>query len=252
MPIRLNSLFVVCLFFCSVAAMHGQASNFEEGVYTDYWGGPGCSNSSTTKLAISCSSSWDSGGATGTAVVNAQNGYGTMRFYGFSSITIYEQNFSGLDEGAGSEAVVDYLSILGLTQQPIAFLNLLFECQQCAEYANYAVAEYSASVMPGYYSCLIPTPPQNNPLCKLHIPIVYNQNTGQPNAVAMERGLAIDARTTVVNGPAGATVTTTVCIGYLAGGCDRSGATVRASVVDAKGKVIPGVTVVGSSGRIYN
>ncbi len=155
---RLNWLFVVCLFLCLVSAMHGQASYFEDAVWTENLGGvTGCTNSSSTKLAISCTSTWDATNAVGSELVIAHNGYGTMSFYGFSSILIGEDGFEGADTAAGSEAVVDYLSIYGLTNQPTAFLNLEFECRQCAAYANYAVAEYSGSVMPGYYFCLIPT-----------------------------------------------------------------------------------------------
>lgn len=250
LPRKLHLLFVVCLFLCSVATMHGQASSFEEEIYTNNFGGEtGCSKASTTKLTISCSSSWQKGGAQGYEKVIAKNGYGTMGFYGYSSIKIFVDHFNGADAAVGSEEVVDYLSLYGLRGQPTAFLKLIFECLECAKIGNAAIAEYGANTS-GYYSCLIPTPPQNSPLCTLNVPIVYDQ-TGQPDPITMERVLAIDANTTVINGPAGAKVTTTVCIGYLAGGCPF-GATVKASVVNAKGKVIRGVKVVGSSGHIYN
>jgi hypothetical protein len=85
----------------------------------------------------------------------------------------------------------------------------------------------------------------------LTVPIGYNEN-GQPTPVYIQRQLDVNATTRVVNGPAGTAVTTTVCIGYLAGGCGLIAATVRASVVNAKGKVFKGVTVVGASGHIYN
>jgi hypothetical protein len=77
-------------------------------------------------------------------------------------------------------------------------------------------------------------------------------NGEQPYTVHVWRSLVVDALTNLVNGPPNITVTTTVCVGYAPGGCTSEGATVKAKVVDANGKVIKGVTVVGASGHIYN
>jgi len=239
-------LLVVCFCFCAAAAMHGQASFVEQVMgESSTGGGVNCKNYSTTKLAISCTGSWEAASAEGYEIAKAKNGFGTMRGYGFSSVTIAEQGGDGEDVAYVDEIVEDDLSILGLKGEPTAFLKLDFECVVCA-IVIYPAAYYDAYA--GVYGPCQIYGPSGNPFCTLKVPIAYNGN-GQPHPVSLQRQLQVTAITNVVNGPAGATVTTTVCVGY--NDCS-SGATVKASVVNAKGKVFKGVTVVGASGHIYN
>jgi len=258
---KLHLFSLVCFFLCPVAAMHGQASYFSESVAAAPFAGTAkiCSNFSSTKLAISCSNSWEDTDseaevlAEGYEQAIAKNGFGTMSAYAYSFVTIVEQGTSAADSAQATEAIEDTLSLIGLEGQPTAFLKLDGECLQCAKYGNYAVAEYTfeASTSTVYSNiCIIPVTVAG-PLCANTIPIVYNVNTGQPYTIYLERGLTVSAPTDVVDGAAGATVTTTICVGS-AGGCGTAGATVTASVVNAKGEVIKGVTVVGASRHIYN
>jgi hypothetical protein len=249
MPLRPNWFFVVCFFLCPVAAMHGQASFIEQVLGTNS-PGPDCNKSSTTKLAISCSTSWVNEGTQteGSSEAIAKNAYGTMRAYAFSSVTFFENGSAAGDSGNATDIALDHLSILGLDAEPTAFLKFTFECLDCIQY-NYPFAYYTAYAA-SYGPCQI-YGIGSSPLCTLTVPIVYDGD-GQPSPVYLQRSLQVNAPTSVTNGAAGATVTTTVCVGYSAGGCGTSGATVKASVVNAKGKAIKGVTVVGSSGHIYN
>jgi hypothetical protein len=240
-------LFVVCFCLCSVAAMHGQQASFVEQVIgeSDTGGGANCEKYSTTKLAISCTGNWSAPSAEGYEIAKAQNGFGSMKGYSYSSVTIAVNHGDGEDSAPVNEIVEDYLSILGLKGEPTAFLKLEFECVVCAN-VIYPAAYYTAYA--GVYGPCQIYGPSDNPRCTLKVPIAYNGN-GQPSPVSLQRQLQINAVTNVVNAPAGVTVTTTVCVGY--NDCS-SGATVKASVVNAKGKVFKGVTVVGASGHIYN
>ncbi|MGA7686128.1 MAG: hypothetical protein WCC32_03215 [Terriglobales bacterium] len=147
-----------------------------------------------------------------------------------------------------NDIVLDHLSIVGLNGEPTAFLKFIFECLNCIQY-DYPFAYYTAYAG-AYGPCQI-YGIGASPLCTLTVPIAYNGN-GQPTPVYLQRELQINAITNVVGGPPGVTITTSVCVGYAAGGCGTIGATVKASVINAKGKVIKGVTVVGDSGHFYN
>jgi hypothetical protein len=234
--------------------MRGQAF-FSESVQALSPEGTGCSEYNGTKMSISCSASWQNDEAEGYELAVAENGFGEMRAYAYSSITSGVDGFDGRDVGHGSNFIQDHLSILGLTGQPTAFLNLEFECLECAKPGNISVAEYQGEAATNgvpLQLCTIPNSPVKDPICTLTVPIVYDGCVTEPCTVYLERDLEINAITNVVNEPAGATVTTSVCVGYAKGGCGTAGATVKASVVDANGKVIKGVTVAGSSGHIYN
>jgi hypothetical protein len=246
LPRKLHLLFVVCFFFCSVAVMYGQGSSFGEGVTGESEAGTNCQKNSTKKLAISCSGSWGVVDAEGSEIATAKNGFGHMRAYSYSEVTILVDHTDAYDSAPVSEVVQDYLSILGLNGEPTAFLKLEFVCVQCIKY-NYPAAYYVAYLGTTGFCQIYGV--GNSPRCTLNVPIVYNGN-GQPNPVYLQRQLGVNAMTNVINGPAGATVETTVCIGD--GGCGSIGATVTASVVNAKGKVFKRVTIVGASGHIYN
>jgi len=243
---RLNFLFVVCFFFCSVGAMQGQAYDHSETVQAEPPNGFGtsCSNFSSSKFEILCFESWSQGYER----AEAKNGFGTMSLYGYSSIT---GPFSGFDSGSGSDIIEDTLSIVGLNGEPEAFLKLTIQCVECAKYENYAIAKYYSVVStPGYeHYCFVPTIHGGGSSCTSRVPLAYN--AGQPDPVYLERVLQIAATTSVVGLPANAIATTGVCVGFV-GPCLGSGAIVRGSVVDSHGRVIRGVTVVGASGYIYN
>ena len=230
--------------------MQGQAYYHSEQVNAEPPTGFGtpCSNFRSSKFKISCSNNWLGSGAEGYEQAEAKNGFGTMALYGYSQIT---GPFTGFASGYGSEYTEDTLSIFGLNGEPVAFLQLIFDCLECAKYANYGVAEYySVADTPGYQNyCYVPTSPGDGPSCTSLVPIAYS--AGQPDTVYLERVLQIAATTSVVGLPANATATTEVCVGIVAH-CGGLGATVKGSVVDSHGRVIKGVTVVGASGHIYN
>lgn len=243
---KLHSLLVVCLFFCSVGVIYGQAS-FTEEVIGESTAGANCEQYSTTKLAISCTGSWATASAEGYEIATAKNGFGPMRAYSFSSVTLGDGE-PAADSAPVNDIVLDHLSIVGLNGEPTAFLKFIFECLNCIQY-DYPFAYYTAYAG-AYGPCQI-YGIGASPLCTLTVPIAYNGN-GQPTPVYLQRELQINAITNVVGGPPGVTITTSVCVGYAAGGCGTIGATVKASVINAKGKVIKGVTVVGDSGHFYN
>jgi hypothetical protein len=241
-------LFVVCFCVCSVAIVQAQA-DFTEAIETSDPTG-GCNKSSNTKKSISCSHSGSDSNASYYEEGIAKNSFGIMRGYTYSEVTCVVNLCSASDGSLMSEIIEDELSILGLKNEPTAFLKLDFVCLECWKIANLAYAWYAVSAKTKGYSfgtCFIPNS-ENSPHCRARAPLVYNVNTGQPYPVYIERQLEIDATTRVVKGPAGATVKTAVAVGYYG----LPGATVTASVVDAKGNLIKGVTVVGSSGHIYN
>jgi hypothetical protein len=206
---------------------------------------------SQTKLKVSCNQSWEDSEAEGYGIAVAENGFSKMKAYAYSSITILEPGITSISNSGVQEYTQDQLSILGLNGEPTAFLTLTFECLQCAVISNTNYANYLASVSYGISgSCSIPA---NGAVCYVQGQITYDPETGQPYTTEVQRNLTVQGSTEVVDGPVGATVTTTVCVGYSAGGCLSIGAaTVKASVVNATGKVIKGVTVIGSSGHIYN
>jgi hypothetical protein len=223
--------------------MQGQQSSFSESVVGDGEKGANCENYSTTKLTISCTGSWASGTNEGYETGIAQNGFGEMKAYSYSSLTLADGG-NGSDSAPVSEVVLDYLSILGLKGEPTAFLKLEFECQECVKEV-YPYSFYDAYAG-AYGPCEIYS--GTSPICTLTVPISYNTEK-QPYPVSLQRQLQVNAITNVVGAPPGVTITTTVCVGYI--DCN-TGAIVKASVVNAKGYVIKGVTVVGASGYIYN
>jgi hypothetical protein len=249
MPTRLNWLFMVCFFLFSVAVMEGQQAVFEEQVTGTSEGGTNCQYITEKKLSISCDGHWDDGYAEGYELAVAENGFGDMKAYAYSSLTTIQSGVSEVnDEAFVQDDTQDELSIVGLSGQPIAFVKLTFECLECWAYSS-ANAVYDAFASTDD-ACSVPNP-AGSPSCTITVQIVYDPN-GQPYSFSLRRILQITAPTIVMNAPADETVTTTICIGYFAGGCGTIGATVKASVINAKDKVFKGVTVIGSSGHIYN
>jgi hypothetical protein len=100
-------LFAVCFFLCSVVMMYGQASFFEQ-VIGGSDNGINCETFSTTKLAISCTGNWVGASAEGYEIAKAQNGFGTMRGYGFSAVIIAEDGGNGSAAAQVVEGVEDY------------------------------------------------------------------------------------------------------------------------------------------------
>ena len=239
----LRLLFVVCFFLCSVVAMQGQT--FAESVTGGDPTGQ-CNKQTSIKKRISCARSWSNSVATGYEEAIAKNSFGTMRFYSYSEVTCSVDKCTTQDGAGGQDQINDVLSILGLENEPIAFLKVEIVCLECPKYL--APSSYFLQLANNYGyndSCYVEF--QTSPRCTLKMPIIYDQN-GQPVPAGITRLLSIWGSTSVKNGPAGAKVSTTVDVGYYSG----SGAMVEASVVNAKGKVFKGVTVVGTSGHIYN
>jgi hypothetical protein len=241
---RLNWLFVVFFFLCSVAVMHGQAYFSEDvsGAHTGYGSG-GCSNQSSTQFDISCDGSWTDNVATGWETADAKNSFGIMGGSVRAEVTCAIQNCSDEDGATAQLKINDSLSILGLKNEPTAFLKIYIACPECPKYqAGSSLVQYT---LMGWWdhgehdkSCST----QASPRCTLKIPIVYDAN-GQPLPVLIARGLNLETVTDVKSGAQGAPIETLAEIHQ---------ADVGASVVDAKGYVIKGVTVVGASGHIYN
>jgi hypothetical protein len=169
-----------------------------------------------------------------------------MRFYSYSEVTCAVNGCSTQDGAGGQDEINDLLSILGLENEPTAFLKVEIVCLECPKYIAPTSYFLQLTNRNGYNgSCYVEF--QTAPRCKLTMPIAYDEN-GQPIPTSLLRLLSIWGSASVKNGPTGAKVSTTVDVGYHSG----SGAMVEASVVDAKGRIIKGVTVVGASGHIYN
>jgi hypothetical protein len=235
-------LLVVCFFLCSVAAVQGQAY-FSEEVSGYHAGSGSCSAGSHTQLDISCRASWTDSVATGWEMAVAKNGFGFMGGSVRAEVTCALNLCSDNDSADAALKINDSLSILGLTNEPTAFLKVYVGCPECPKYQGpTGFAIYSLTAWwdegHGFGQCTT----QASPRCTLKIPIIYDAN-GQPLPVLIARGLNLHAVTKVFHGVAGAPVTTVVEIHQ---------ADVGASVVDAHGRIIEGVTVVGASGHIYN
>jgi hypothetical protein len=240
MPPRLNCLFLVCFFLCSLAVAQGQAY-FDETVSGSH-SSSGCVEESHTKLDISCRASWIDSVATGYEMANAKNSFGVMGGSVRAEVTCAIDDCSDKDEANAELKINDSLSILGLNDEPTAFLKLSIACPECPSYHGAGNAQYSLVAWwdggHDFGDCTL----NHSVRCGLKIPIIYGTN-GQPLPVLIARGLNLQAITNVVHGAIGAKVVTVVEI-HLAD--------VQASVVDANGRVIKGVTVVGASGHIYN
>ncbi len=242
MPPRLNYLFLVCFFLCSPAVAQGQAY-FDEEVLGAHAGSGSCSTESDTKLDIFCTASWIDSVATGWEMAVAKNGFGVMGGSVRAGVTCAVDDCSDKDEALSVLKINDSLSILGLKNEPTAFLKVYIGCPECPNYqgpTGFAIYTLLAwwDGGHGFNDCTL----NHSVRCTLKIPIIYGAN-GQPLPVQIARGLNLQAKTNVVHGAQGAKVVTVVEI-HLAD--------VQASVVDANGRVIKGVTVVGASGYIYN
>jgi hypothetical protein len=243
-------VFSIC-FVLYAAAMYGQAGNyFTESIQTSdsYETTPQCGLTSDTAMKISCRQPWtvaDIGG--GIMKVATDNGYGTKQMYTYTELTVGE-GITASDYAAGQESDEDTLSVVGLIGQPKAFVRIEAECLQCAQYAN-KPAVYTLNAWWGPNEsdsgmCEADTP--QAPHCTLHIPVIYDINTEQPYPIVIAPYLGVTNQLVVENSN-GLSVNYSVVIGF-----GNSSATVRADVVNPKGAVIKGVTVIGSSGHTYN
>jgi len=239
---RRTVLLFVCFCLFSAAAMHAQQASFVEEVTGASDAGINCQDISSKNFKIYCTGSWVSDSAEGYEIAVAKNGFGSMGAYSFSSVTGSGADFAYINDG-----IEDYLSIFGLNSEPTAFLKLEFECLSCTT-VPYPAAYYDGYAGMGYGPCQIYG--GTSPTCTLTVPISYD-SAGQPFPVAIQRELQVTAATNV-SGPPNAPVTTAVCVGNVPGYCLTLGATLKVSVVTAKGKVFKGVTVVGASGHLYN
>lgn len=242
--IYLRLVFAVSFFCFAIGEGFGQA-NFGETIY-------GFGNDtyqydvgSETKKKLTGSGTWLGQYCEGAEQSVAEGGYGTMRAYGYSQITAIAGGANCIAQAHADAYINDVLSISGLIYGETATLALEIECLPCMSQFD---VSYSLSV---FTTCSI-SKLSISPLCTVLTPISYNGETGEPVPIAINRNLVVDADTNSMNTPAGVTVTTGVCIGYLAGGCTTAGATVKASVVGSNGRVIKGTKVVGASGHIYN
>lgn len=237
---RLNWLFIVCFSLCSVARMHGQAY-FSEDV-DGFHSGSGCNKSSSTVLDISCESSWSDENATGYEAAGAKNSFGIMSGGVLAEVICGAGGCSDADSANASFSINDSLSIVGLNNEPTAFLKIAIACPGCPQYKGLpglAVYQLDAWWQDGSASCAT----QSSPRCTLTAPISYDPNNGQPNPTLIARTLALETQTNVKGGAPNAKIVTWVEIDL---------ADVGATVVDQNGRIIEGVTVVGASGHAYN
>ncbi len=244
MKALIRSRLLVGFICCSVGAGFAQANHgetiygFGNNVYQYNVG-------SATKNKLTGSGSWLGQYCEGSEQSVAVGGYGTMRLYGYSQITALADGADCIAQAHADAYANDVLSITGLTSGEAATLALEIECIQCMAQAD---VSYSLSV---FTTCSI-SKSSTSPRCTVLTPVSYNGATGEPVPIAINRGIVVDADTDSMNTPAGATVTTGVCVGYVAAGCGSNGATVKASVVGPNGKAIKGTKVVGASGHHYN
>jgi hypothetical protein len=132
----------------------------------------------------------------------------------------------------------DELSILGLNDGEVAYLSGFFSTN--FKQASVVTTTYEVYLgTSNYTECIV----DNNtpPFCRITLPITYSN--GSPVNFSLITQLLISADSRLAAGaPAGADVITSVqAIAYA-----------NFKVVNSKGQVISGVTVVGSSGHIYN
>jgi hypothetical protein len=242
MPPRLNWFFVVCFFACSVAAQ----AQVNVDTYVRAGDPTGqCSKDSSKKKAFCSHSGSDSEAAYYEEAIG-ENSFGIMRGYAYSEVTCIENDCTSNDGSSVNESIDDELSILGLQNEPTAFLNVEIVCLDCIKYVTTSYNELNLYDSYNHNVYCWVQRPQITPRCTATIPVVYEN--GQPVPAYILRVLAFGAQTFVRNGPAGAKVSTAVAFGINGG----SGAYISASVVDAKGYRIKGVTVVGTSGHIYS
>ena len=167
-------------------------------------------------------------------------GFGPMKAEGHSEITVAgggsttQAFYNDFITTATSE---DELSIIGLADGQIAYLSGFFAT---IGVFRPSVATYSIYIGSSQYSeCVVNSSALPN--CRLKLPITYEG--GAPVNFSLIRELITNADSNLASGaPAGAVVNTGILVSAYA----------NFAVVDAEGHTISGVTVVGSSGHIYN
>jgi hypothetical protein len=172
---------------------------------------------------------------------SAEAGFGTMTGQSYSEIVVNGEgntNEPFYNDFASQATSEDELSILGLNDGEVAYLSGFFSTN--FKQASVVTTTYEVYLgTSNYTECIV----DNNtpPFCRITLPITYSN--GSPVNFSLITQLLISADSRLAAGaPAGADVITSVqAIAYA-----------NFKVVNSKGQVISGVTVVGSSGHIYN
>jgi len=222
----------VCVLTLS-AAMAAQSS-LSTYVQAGSNGGVMCSDTGQAKADCTGGDSFANGtvdvGVSGSGSTNA--GFGLMTAVGHSTIAVTGKgmtNESFYSDFATTATVEDELSIIGLTNGQIAYLSGFFSTTGVL---NSTTATYRIDLGSSQYSeCVV-----NNgamPNCRLKLAITYNE--GEAVITNADSKLAAGA-------PAGAVVETAVRVSAFA----------NFTVLDASGNLINGITVIGSSGHVYN
>lgn len=170
-------------------------------------------------------------------------GYGPIKAENYSSIHNYgDKTISVATALAVSQASsYDTLNIYGLKDGETAYLSGFFPVSTAPTGNGTWPFSYSLTIQQAgnVYSCAVTG--TNPPNCSLKILITYSD--GQPVPMELFRVLTSNAISSLApKAPNGAAVLTGIQIT----------ANTSFKVVNAKGATIPGVTVVGVSGYIYN
>jgi hypothetical protein len=174
-------------------------------------------------------------------VASAEASYGPMTVKTYSAV----YNYGALTEeqywtdAYGNTIDVDTLYIYGLQDGEVAYLHSFFSLEGAAGTVD---SDYYVNMYPpndGSYTCNI-TGSSVPPNCSFNVPISYSE--GQTVPINLTRNLGSGALSLLAAGaPNGAYVITGIQLLAYA----------SFKVVDSKGHVIPGITVVGASGYQY-
>jgi hypothetical protein len=242
------NLCVAVLVLCGTAAAQTLATSVEG----DAAGEPGnkllCGWGLTPKAESKCSGSYTfldgNQDMLFTATLSANASFGAMTDASYSAIYNYGAKTIGANNStASSEAASDdRLYIYGLKAGEVAYLRGFFSVNgsPVGSISSFSYRIYlMTSPWVSWVSCVVNN--DNPPHCSLRLRITYS--SGRPAPINLQRYLTVNAISALAAGaPNGAYVVTGV----------KETAYANLNVVDSEGHIITGVTIIGSSGHIYN
>jgi hypothetical protein len=217
----------------------GQGDATSINAWTSLTGSPGARTCSNQRSPISfCKDFWtDSAGNQGTGYASAVTSYGALKLSVRSFVRANSAQGGTLASNSSATASAnDILSFVGLTvPATLEVQSFLFSKPDGSP--SLSTAQYTVAFGGINPECLITN--KTLPSCTLTTPITPGL------LISLQRLVTATAIATLTNFPAGASCTTAIRMVF-------PGATVRISVLNAKGHIVKGVSVVGASGHIYN
>ena len=223
----------------------GSSAQVDNGTNSCTDGGTQIFNSDCTASATIPDNSHGHGGAASHA------GYGTPLRAAATAFIAADANLGGTVEtiAEASADIIDSLTITGLKTGQAAYLTGRFNALPRPEGNVGATAVYTNTLYNSIYTGQCQVEYHTPPTCTISIPIVFGSD-GQPLPFTLERNLDVRAIARMIDPPSGTYDLVETAVGSP-GGNGSGGATVKITVRNGKGYKIPGVSVIGSTGYVY-